>query len=287
MKPFKITSCLLICSFFIPGMFLSAQVLMQEGDQWNSISYDWLSGSSTTIIRKLGQDTLVNNLTYNQVLVTYDDDPSAAWENYGALIRQDSFGKVFFRENGYETLIYDFSLEIGDTFHFGFECDLIVEDIQMVGLNNGEERKKIILQDQFGAGSDGGYWIDGIGSNFGLRSDLYCWVDYSEELLCYYSNDEQQYPRNPETCFIVGLGELSQTEYRIYPNPPRDLLFIESNNYTFRSFDIYDLSGQLIKKGIIDQTNTQVDIAEFENGFYFIQLEGKDGGFVSKKFIKQ
>lgn len=279
--------CLFIYSFFIPCMFLSAQVLMMEGDQWNSIGYDGFTGISTTIIRKLGQDTLINNLTYNQVLVAYDDDPSATWENYGALIRQDSFGKVFFTEDGYETLIYDFSLEIGDTFHIAFLCDLIVEDIQMVSLNNGEERKKIIFQDPFFSGGDWCYWIDGIGSNFGLRSDLYCWLDYTEELLCYYSNDEQQYPRDPETCFIVSLNEVSHTEYKIYPNPVADLLFIESDMNLIGSFYIYDLSGQLVKKGDVEKADTQVDIAEFENGFYLIQLELADGGFVSKKFIKQ
>lgn len=62
----------------------------------------------------------------------------------------------------------------------------------------------------------------------------------------------------------------------IYPNPARNLFNIkESSNLPGSEFDIIDLSGRKVLKGLLNSNTTQVDISHLSPGEYFFQIVGQ------------
>lgn len=80
----------------------------------------------------------------------------------------------------------------------------------------------------------------------------------------------------------VGIPKLSVHDYRLFPVPATNQLFIEGVNST--NFKIYDLAGRFIKGGEIMQNS--VDISELSNGLYVLHAIS-DKGLIVQKFIKE
>ncbi len=73
-------------------------------------------------------------------------------------------------------------------------------------------------------------------------------------------------------------------EVQIYPNPARDLLFIElpSNKDDFGKIGIYDLKGNLIKNLTFDarkDKSLEVDLGTFDSGMYLLRIESSGGDY--------
>ena len=68
----------------------------------------------------------------------------------------------------------------------------------------------------------------------------------------------------------------------IYPNPTKDLIYIESNN-TINAVKIFDTLVRLV----LEQNNpsNQIDVSNLSSGLLFVQIE-IDNGSLSKKVIK-
>ena len=80
-----------------------------------------------------------------------------------------------------------------------------------------------------------------------------------------------------------GLG------FKIFPNPVREELFLEVENFTQpvqrpdgQYFYIFDIAGKRIMSGEINETNQTVSMGELNAGMYFIQV-----GEEVKKFVKR
>ena len=71
----------------------------------------------------------------------------------------------------------------------------------------------------------------------------------------------------------------------IYPNPATNFIDIETDLKDY-SISIFDNMGKLISKEKVNQNKIQIDISNFSNGLYFIQLQNNDK-MISKKFIKE
>lgn len=87
-------------------------------------------------------------------------------------------------------------------------------------------------------------------------------------------------PENPD----VVEGIYTGSEYRIYPNPATNTLYIESGNSLNEVFfRIFNICGTLQLKGIVDQGDVNIDY--LNEGVYFIEIEDqKNRG--AYKFIK-
>lgn len=85
----------------------------------------------------------------------------------------------------------------------------------------------------------------------------------------------------------AGLNTLDNSWLKIYPNPSRDILNVETNGEKkITSIRITDLEGRLILvKDDVSITN-QISIESFNNGVYYIALV-TDEGITYQKFIKQ
>lgn len=71
--------------------------------------------------------------------------------------------------------------------------------------------------------------------------------------------------------------------FYLYPNPASNLISLNINK-DFNKLEIYNVSGQLIKKS--DNSNKVIDISELSNGIYLLKVYS-DNNIFSSKFIKE
>lgn len=73
--------------------------------------------------------------------------------------------------------------------------------------------------------------------------------------------------------------------YLIYPNPSKDYISViqpEATKIIDLNFEIYNINGKLIKKGII---NNQIDLNGLENGLYFLKIKDRDKLLIGNELI--
>ena len=83
-------------------------------------------------------------------------------------------------------------------------------------------------------------------------------------------------------------GSTIDKSISIYPNPTSSMVTISSNNQKITGFKIYSMDGKLIydEKGKVSKS-FQLDISDYSNGIYIINIETDNGEKISKKLIKQ
>lgn len=94
---------------------------------------------------------------------------------------------------------------------------------------------------------------------------------------------------NPSEANILDVRE----SLILFPNPVKeDMLFIQ-NSYSFdgvTSFEIFDMTGNLIKNGVLHFSNNsliEIEIGELPVGCYIVYLKSKGGNKFSEKFIRK
>ncbi len=84
--------------------------------------------------------------------------------------------------------------------------------------------------------------------------------------------------------FTSTTDELELVDFKLYPNPVVNMLYIEcsqSDNYTVQVVDIQ--SGSLVYSESLSMRNSyQMDMSEFEPGVYLMRIENERHSFVSK-----
>jgi hypothetical protein len=68
---------------------------------------------------------------------------------------------------------------------------------------------------------------------------------------------------------------------KVYPNPANNTLFVENSN-AFKSINIYNLQGVLIKKSLINE----VDISAISAGIFVLEVENTEGVLSRVRFVK-
>jgi len=83
----------------------------------------------------------------------------------------------------------------------------------------------------------------------------------------------------------LGIEEIgsANASVKIYPNPVKEVLRIESGGLKINKLKIIDLSGRIIQQS--DGSTNQINVSSLPQGIYFIMIE-TEKGFVTKKFIK-
>ena len=75
------------------------------------------------------------------------------------------------------------------------------------------------------------------------------------------------------------------TSVNVYPNPAKNVINMTGTNKD-TTYSIVDISGKIIQRAIIENSNPQLDISNFVNGIYFIKLYSETG-VKTISFIKQ
>lgn len=255
-----------------------------------------------------GGDTIIGNYTYKKVIGTDHN-------NY-AYLREDS-GKVYVKYEAEiytpyylsslytpvyildttEIVLYDFNLQVGDTFTtrvftcnlylaegdtINYNQDFLLTSIDTVLLNNGNPRKRYRFNNIFYGDYSQYYfgtveWIEGIGSTstfFYNEASYYTscgneGYDTKLSIACYSTNNNILW--GVENCLFPTITNenIHNNNTSIYPNPINNLLSIKSSD-VYTNYTIYNSIGTLIQKGLI--TNNSVDFSILPNGTYIITL---------------
>ena len=84
---------------------------------------------------------------------------------------------------------------------------------------------------------------------------------------------------------IIGINEVIINNINIYPNPVKDMLFIDLNNSNLinSEISITDIPGNIVINNKIDKLNYSIDLSKLNKGMYFININNVN----TYKFVKE
>lgn len=265
-----------------------SQTMITNDGEWNiSDCFSGPSGSECFTHKYSFEQTI--RIDTNEYFILKTDSNYNTFR-YGKYYRETN-GKVFMRfsEDEPEILIYDFKLNLYDQFEIksGLEPRFIeVAEIDSIILLSGEKRKRLKMM-TLSSSPEEGYWIEGIGSEYGTMNPASMFtVDASVKLNCYWQRDTLTYQNGP--CDITTkLLELSNFEKpTFYPNPiNNEIVFSNFRNNSIKDVVISDIKGNIIKKIKILNYN-RINVENLETGLYIIQYLFNEKIY-SEKIIKK
>jgi hypothetical protein len=259
--------------WFYDRFYLEGDTIM-EGRIYNKV-YNFINWNQRNFVGGIRQDTATKRVYAKLNNWMYPIYPPST---------------ILFQDTG-DVLLYDFSLEIGDsilipsTFLY-----LKVNTIDSI-LVNGNFRKYLVLNAEFHPWVNS-YWIEGIGSLNGLF-----WPRFDQEfsicnLECMTQDSVQLYVWDGVTyCpYYVNSIRKNNTESKVlvYPNPIQNYLNVNLSDFEVRNakYAIFDYVGKvIIPQREFLNANPQLDLTFLLDGIYIIQIE-IENQFYNYKFIK-
>lgn len=95
-----------------------------------------------------------------------------------------------------------------------------------------------------------------------------------------YYVDDFEYVNGSLSC-VLGVNEVNEVTFSIYPNPTKDILQIAIDE-PIKNVSIFTLQGRLVNQ----YKNSTINISNLQTGLYFIEIETENGKGV-QKFIKE
>jgi hypothetical protein len=216
-----------------------------------------------------------------------DTIPDLSWP---VLIREDTVNqKVYINAGNTEYLLFDFSLNQGDTSYLPdiFEGDyILIDTVYQFVTEDGVSRKMIEFEDEWGLW---GWMLEGIGGAAGPA-----WFPFSigingsgPWMMCVeYKNGNPVFSGECDD-FLTGIGDQSSLndETEIYPNPFKDYIRIKWNK-KIKNAALLDITGT-IKQSIHPNTNEFIIYTSgLKDGFYIIQIIDESNQVHQRKLIK-
>ncbi len=272
---------------------------IEDNKKWITISHEyvWLPGNPipATVAREISNqclgtaDTSINNLTYRQLF-----NCSAGYS--GALREENRKVWLVPADSTHEYLVYDFGASVGDTLKNVYEevgsfgmvrlVELIVNQIDSVEIGNSY-RKSIYLA------NGAGFWIEGIGNNYGLFKEVEPNVsNYGTKLTCTSTSDTRFYPDyvvNSEPCENMYLGIAESTVSRTFqlsPNPGNGDITVQFPNDHNGTLTIFDSSGKNVYTSTVNTNSLVLDSSNLPEGFYQIRFTSQGGVNYVQKYLK-
>jgi len=250
-------------------------------------------------------DTVFNDTVYKKIYNLRRDifcsDIIIQGSEYNGAIREDTMNqKVYYKGtiNASEQLLYDYSLEIGDTLQTNWYSPyygVYVTSIDTLTTLDGVQRR--IWHLDCVTPFDG--WpqiIEGIGSTSGFCGGIEPYWEGWNELLCFSIDGEVVWRGIRDTCYVitdscatVGNIELCQqnTIIHFYPNPVRKSTIFNVKISQLQSpknyFAIYDLYGKEILFSEIHNNHFTVK-SPANRGIYIVRVIANDQ-FLAFKLI--
>lgn len=133
---------------------------------------------------------------------------------------------------------------------------------------------------------EGFRYMGTINSHFGLGQETSI-----DRLVIHWPSGLTEQVNNPQINTLLTLtegtllnnNEVVNGEFKLYPNPSSDYIYLQTNNDDILNFEIYDLGGRKIMFGIYDE---KIDISNMSTGTYIMNLSNKTNK-KSLKFVKK
>lgn len=87
-----------------------------------------------------------------------------------------------------------------------------------------------------------------------------------------------------QACSPLGVVENEFQNLTHYPNPTTGILNFVSEGST--EYELFDLKGVLVAKGVTSSTDSKIDLSGFEVGTYVLKMVNENGGVSSFKVVK-
>jgi hypothetical protein len=80
---------------------------------------------------------------------------------------------------------------------------------------------------------------------------------------------------------------IEQEAVKIFPNPTRDIVYIENSKDTISNVSIYDIAGRLLKTISVgsDAGLIHVDMSELQEGLYIFEIKAADSVYSKKVYL--
>ncbi len=284
MKKRSILTLLTWACFFVPS-FSQYLTLTDSNAVWSVQQWKFFS---------IGDTMIASN---NYIKITEGALPgfTVPLSPVSHFIRSEPNGKNYFRSGGVDYLLFDLSLNVGDTGTVymtpgtGNPGHFIVDSTDVIFMA-GANRKFVYVHSPIYQGRE--TWVEGIGTlngfdlaNYcltGLIIDFFCWND--PFLLCYHENGVKLFqssdtPWNPDmhmvdSCYwmcTMGLDGDEPSIFTVYPNPTSDFITISGLEDTYVC-TIINSFGQEIRSETLSVTNSKVDVSALSPGIYFLVI---------------
>ena len=261
----------------------------------------------------LNQDTIIDSIKYHKLFSFSDTIFTKENATFIGGIREDSLKRVYYKgKNIFESfiwdyhpdeekLLYDFSLNVGDTFRLNHSYAfseghfLVVSKIDSVLINN-KYRKRINFGDS-SANWIREVWIEGIGNI--PRGLLYTSdpntpiCDFNNTLICFKQNDILLYMDSAfSKCYFyyddIKENETFEKNIKIFPNPVSNELTISFDKSTKATFFLYNIYGKLLKSKHFFSNKTTLSLSGYSDGIYYYSIKSgekiiKNGVLIIKK----
>ncbi len=227
-------------------------------------------------------DTLINNLTYHKLTTPF----VALRKGYRGAIRQDIAAKKVFIVPPAETseqLLYDFTLQVGDTVKGYISGNDTVESIDTVLVGSSFRKRWHI---------NSGYRVDiieGVGSTYGLlERSPGNGCDFPNFYLdCFKENNQTLLPDSQTNCELVSSVNSIDTDINqigIIPNSETGSFIIEFYNSDIREITLIDLYGKVIVHHSTINKRT-IEIDNLKVGLYILIGKDTNNRMITKKLI--
>ena len=250
-------------------------------------------------------DTSINDLTYQKVDIKKKYRYAYQFETLinEFQLRQDSQQVYLIRDDlDEEILLYDFSLEVMDTFDYLIlnppnpmpsQFEYIVLEVDTFFDYDGLPRKQLLLTNLEFYNLGLGYiqtdtWVEGIGS---LNYFPAYFTNLSDTLLCVnYGGLDQVYSFDDYYCqdeFITNVEDLSEEpQVLISPNPVNNILSIDFG-ITDASYEVKigDAVGRVIHNIDGAKGEMQIDVSGYRSGIYYLYISDAKGLLSTSKFV--
>ena len=288
------TTFTLFLGLAISGLIYSQDYypIVQENNEWNvlQVVYPGTGNPWDTIYWtetfKLTGDTIISEQTYKKVFFSEEEIPMN-WEYEGGIREEDKKVWYFPKYGNGETMIYDFTVNVGDTVGYLYQAVMVVDSITFHEIS-GVERKHIYFSYiDFSPYTE--LWIEGIGSNYGIFSSgsggsLGGWT----WLLCMSENEDLIYMNpNYNSCHLIStkIEEINNSIIQVYPNPASEIIKIENiENLKIETISLIDIKGKKIIE--FENNRNYLDISRISSGIYLLKLTHENGEINNKIVIE-
>ncbi|MGB6083516.1 T9SS type A sorting domain-containing protein [Moheibacter sp.] len=90
---------------------------------------------------------------------------------------------------------------------------------------------------------------------------------------------------NSNVCDALGVSDVENQEFTIYPNPAKDFLNVSVKNSQLTSYTIYNTLGQQVKRENLSGTQFKINVNNLKKGTYILTVYSEKGSS-THKFIK-
>ncbi len=191
----------------------------------------------------------------------------------------------FYFNTGQEILLYDFGMQIGDTFslsdsiYFAFQgrATIVLTQIDTILLSGQTVRRFNFTTSNLGCYAfPYYYWYEGIGSSFGFFPNFYCFEN-GITFGCFHENNADYvfYLQPGDDCMNITLSEEHLEKVNplnIFPNPSKGLIHIVSD-FSDDVVIVTDMTGKCVSSLSFSVGNNLFDIQNLTPGLYFLKTK--------------